>query len=60
MRLVLRLHLGKPFRLDVAQVQFIDQRGARQRLGAEAADPAHTDTTYFDCLHLGISIQVCY
>ena len=29
-RLVERLHLGEPIRLDVAEVQLVDQRGARQ------------------------------
>src|SRR5262245_1355712 len=43
--------LGEPVRLDVAQVQLVDQRGARQRLRAQTADPANADATDFNTLH---------
>ena len=50
-RLVERLHLGEPVRLDVAEVQLVDQRGARQRFRARAADPTDADHRSFNRLH---------
>ena len=51
-RLVERLHLGEPVGPDFAQVQFVDQRRARQRLRPRAADPADADHRRFNRFHL--------
>src|SRR5205823_1800052 len=51
-RLGQRLDLGQTVGADFADVQFVDQRGARKRLGANAAAPAGADHCDFDTLHL--------
>src|SRR5207237_734107 len=45
------LHLGEAVGLDVAQVELVDERGARQRFGARAADPTNPDHRRFDLFH---------
>ena len=46
-----RLDLGQAVRADLADVQLVHQRRARQRLGADAAAPAGADHRGFDLLH---------
>ena len=46
-----RLHLGEPVRPDLADVQLVAQRRARQRLGADAAAPAGADHCSFNGFH---------
>ena len=48
---VARLQLGQTVRLDVADVQLVDQRRARQRFHPRAANPTHANCTDFNCLH---------
>src|SRR5205823_1337779 len=50
-RLSQRLDLDQTVGADFADVQFVDQRGARKRLGANAAAPAGADHCDFDTLH---------
>ncbi len=50
-RLGQRLDLGQTVGADFADVQFVDQRRARECLGANAAAPAGADHCNFNCLH---------
>jgi len=56
-RLGERFDLGEAIRADLANVQLVDQRRARERLGADAAAPAGADHCRFDALHAGYPFQ---
>src|SRR5215470_7799514 len=51
-RLGERLDLGQTVRADLADMQLVDQRRARERLGADTAAPAGADDRDFNLFHL--------
>src|SRR4051812_44532811 len=46
-----RLYLGEPVGPDFADVQLVDQGGARQRHGTDPAAPSGSDDSDFDLFH---------
>src|SRR5215467_1424028 len=52
-RLGERFDLGQTIGADLADMQLVDQRRARERLGADTAAPAGADDRDFNLFHLG-------
>src|SRR5689334_3417109 len=48
------LHFGEAVRPDLADMQLVDERRARQRLRADTAAPARPDHRGFDLFHFNL------